>query len=297
MDDQPQWIDVIKKLPTWATGTISLVTALVGFVLFLQGQRQLGIVILAIVGVVALLVASAYVASARTPPLVAGGQGVYRFEKYRSWALIGIGFVLGFVTALLLSEQNRTFVVVAFLGSETPAVTSAQTPAGERVPAPTAVPARAGGPPVGTAAPSPSGTVAVIRSGESACFARFFSDVPADRVKNIEVGTETLLLIGPSQPKDVVVALKFTEFNQPLGAMKFTLFPESSIFKVVSVVDANCQEMEAFSNISGGDKRVLNDGDGLQMRFGDSEYVLQLLFDPGGAGEIWLGYFQSSGTP
>ena len=297
MDDQQQWMDVIKKLPTWATGVISLVTALSGFVLFLQGQRQLGIVILAIVGVVALLIAGAYVAFARTPPLVSGGQGVYRFEKYRPWALIGIDFLLGFVAALLLSEQNRTFVMVAFLGSEAPAVTSAQTPAGERSPAPTVVPARAGAPPVGTAALSSSGTVAVTRSGGSTCFEQFFSDVPADRVKNIEVGTETLPLIGPSQPKDVVVALKFTEFNQPLGAMKFILSPGSSVFKVISVVDANCQEMEAFSNISGGDKRVLNDGDGLQMRFGDSEYVLQLVFDPGGAGEIWLGYFQSSGTP
>lgn len=204
-----------------------------------------------------------------------------------------MGFVLGFVIALLLSKQNRTFVAGAFLGAETAAATPAQTPAGARSSAPADAPARAG-----TATlDSPSGAAVATRSGEGDCFDQFFSDVPADRIKSAEVGSPLTPLIGPSQPKDVIVALKFTEFNRPLGAMKFILFPESNIFKVTSLVDANCQEIEAFSSTSGGDKRVLNDYDGLQMQLEGREYVLQLIYDSSGAGEIDLGYFQSSGAP
>lgn len=300
MDNQQRWIEVIKKLPVWTSGTISLVTALIGFALLLQGERRLGITILAIVGVAALFIAGAYVAFARTPPLVSGGRGVYRFEKYRPWALVGIGFVLGFVTALLLSEQNRTFVLVAFLGSENPAVTAAQAPTSGRSSASANAPAPAGDLPVTTAPSSSSGAVATGSSGESDCFTQFFSDVPADRIKDAEVGAgtnEPQLLIGPAQPKDEIVALKFTEFNRPLGAMKFNLFPESEIFKIISLVDADCQEIETFSSVSGGDKRVLSRDGGLRIQFGGREYILQLIYDSGGAGEIWLGYFQSSGAP
>ena|GEM_PF-1623395 len=291
MNKQQRWIEAIKKLPAWISGAISLVTALIGFSLLLQGERQLGIAILAIVGAAALLVLCAYLAFAKTPPLVAGGKGVYRFARYRPWGLIGMGFVLGFVVALLLSKQNRTFVAGAFLGAETSAAIPVQTPAGARSSAPADAPARAG-----TATlDSPSGAAVTTRPGEGDCFDQFFSDVPADRIKSAEVGTnEPQLLIRAAQPKDVIVALKFTEFNQPLGAMKFILFPENEFFKVISVVDTNCKEIEAFSNTSGGDKRALSSGDGLQVRFGDREYVLQLIYDPGGAGEIWLGYFQPS---
>jgi predicted ABC-type sugar transport system permease subunit len=83
MDDQQRWMGAIKKLPAWISGTISLVTALIGFALLLQGERRLGLAILALVGVAALLIVGVYVAFARTPPLVSGGRGVYRFEKYR----------------------------------------------------------------------------------------------------------------------------------------------------------------------------------------------------------------------
>lgn len=294
MDNQQQWMDVIKRLPAWASGTISLVTALSGLVLLLQGQRQLGMIILAIVGVVALLVSGAYLAFARTPPLVEGGRGVYRFERYRHGALIGIGFVLGFVSALLLSQQNRAFVMVAFFGPETSALTSTPAPAGEANFAPRDTPGGTAARPLSPSVSSPSGSAAATPSGEDVCFEHFFSDVPADRVKDIEVGTGLRPLIGPSQPKDAIVALKFTEFNRPIGATKFSLFPENSIFKIASVIDANCQEIEELSNTSGGDKRVLNDGDSLQVRFGGHDYVLQLIYDPG-ASTIFLGYFQSSG--
>ncbi len=79
--------------------------------------------------------------------------------------------------------------------------------------------------------------------------------------------------------------------------MKFTLFPESEIFKIISLVDANCQEIETFSSDSGGDRRVLGGDGSLRIQLEDREYILQLIYDSSGAGSIWLGHFQSLGAP
>lgn len=92
----------------------------------------------------------------------------------------------------------------------------------------------------------------------------------------------------------VVFSTFFALLTQDEQVRCFENVARHEIFKIISLVDVNCQEIEAFSNLSGGDKRVLSSGDGLQVRFGDREYVLQLIYDPGGAGQIYLGYFQSS---
>lgn len=109
-----QLSDLLKKLSTWITGTISFVTAIISFVLILQGNYQLGITIFGILFFLVLLLLLIYLSSAKTSPLIEGGKGVYRFEKYRPFASTGIGLLLIIACSIFLFKASRSFVVNAF---------------------------------------------------------------------------------------------------------------------------------------------------------------------------------------
>jgi tetratricopeptide (TPR) repeat protein len=81
------WFDIIRKLPGWITGLIAFVTAVVGFIKMWQGDRGLVTIVLLTIGLGSGLIGCAYVAFKRTPPLVAGGQGMWRYPRWRLWAL------------------------------------------------------------------------------------------------------------------------------------------------------------------------------------------------------------------
>ncbi len=114
------------------------------------------------------------------------------------------------------------------------------------------------------------------------CFEQYFHGIPKDRVATLEEGAEDVQLIGPHQSKDEVIAIKFTENNQPIGAIKFYFYSNNNMFKVETVVDSKCQPIEEYSNVArGGDKHVLQNWDSLQIRFGDHTYALRLGYDTG----------------
>ena len=113
------------------------------------------------------------------------------------------------------------------------------------------------------------------------CF-EYFHGIPKDRVTTLEGGAQGVQLIGPHQSKDEAIAIKFTENNQPIGAIKFYFYSNNNMFKVETVVDSKCQIIEDYSNIArGGDKHVLQNWDTLQIRFEDSTYELRLGYDAG----------------
>jgi hypothetical protein len=114
MSNQQQWWDIMKKVPAWVSGAISFVTAIIGFVLLLQGNYHLGVTILGILGIAFFLVACIYLYLAKTPPLVEGGKGAYRFEKYRAWALVGIGLIIIIIVMVLIYRPIREFIAIAF---------------------------------------------------------------------------------------------------------------------------------------------------------------------------------------
>jgi len=139
MGNQRQWADWIPKLPALISGLVSLVAAVISLVLVLRGNYHLGIVVLVTLVVVALLGLCLYLAFARTPPLVPGGRGVYRFEQYRPWAFLGIGLIVGLVSMTLLNPRIRLFLTVAF-GTTTPTATFTPSPTNTPVPTSTSVP-------------------------------------------------------------------------------------------------------------------------------------------------------------
>lgn len=107
MSKRPQWWESLKKAPAWISGAISFVTAVIGFVLLLQGNVSLGVTILSWIAVIFSLGLCLYLIFARTPPLVEGGKGVFRYEKYRLWAISGVGLVLVLVaTAAIIKPDS-----------------------------------------------------------------------------------------------------------------------------------------------------------------------------------------------
>jgi len=166
--------------------------------------------------------------------------------------------------------------------------TSPSTPAtaGTSPPPPTSAASASISAPLAAAAPGiPTAAPSAIVSLTDDCFAQYVSDIAADRVKTIEMGTVDFQVIAPNQPKDGVIGIKFTELNQAVAGMRFFFIPGSNVFKIETVVDAQCQAMENYANASrGGDKRVLQNWESLQMRLGAQTYTVSLGYDSGEIG-------------
>lgn len=88
------WLDLIKKSPGWITGLIAFVSAVVGFIKLWQGDTSLVTTVLLVVGVGGGCLGCAYLAFKRTPPLVEGGKGTWKYHRWRPWALASMFIIL-----------------------------------------------------------------------------------------------------------------------------------------------------------------------------------------------------------
>jgi hypothetical protein len=120
------------------------------------------------------------------------------------------------------------------------------------------------------------------------CLDEFLTDVPIDRVSTVEVGTRVLRLIAPTESMEDIIALKFEDLRTPLGAMKFYAFPENQIFRIVDIVDANCQRVEEYEPSESADKNTLGYYEDLNLNLSGTDYILLLTFD---TSEIYLVHF------
>jgi len=125
-------------------------------------------------------------------------------------------------------------------------------------------------------------------SSSGDCLDEFLVDVPADRVYTVEVGTRVMRLISPTQSMEEIIAIKFEDLRTPLGAMKFYAFPENQIFRIVEIVDANCQKIEEYDPTESPDKNTLGYYEDLNLSLDGTDYILLLYFD---TSEVWLGHF------
>lgn len=255
MGDQQKWIEAARKSPGWVSGGISLATAVIGFVLLLQGNVQLGVTVLGVLLTALLLFGLAYVAFARTTPLIEGGRGVYRFEKYRLWALVGLGLVVGLVIAVLLFRESRLFIVAAITGRD-----RAVEVGGE---------AGSGGLTGGNQGERTDASFA------DECFGAYFSAVGDGRVATLENGATAQVVLDSDQTKEEAAGLYLTDFGRPVGAVTYRVFPESDLFRIESAVDEGCRELGAYAG------RSVPDADDVEMRLAGSDYILSLIHDGG----------------
>lgn len=148
--NQQQWIEWIKKFPDWVKATIGLVTIIIGFVIAFRTDYYLSILVVGTLILVSLLFLFIYLAFTKTPPLVEGGKGVHRYEKYRPIAFVGILIIILIICSLIALRPSRSFVITALAGTATsqptpttiptPTTTPTSTPTTTPTPTPTTTP-------------------------------------------------------------------------------------------------------------------------------------------------------------
>ncbi len=108
-----------QKIPTWITGVISFLSAIIGFFVLIQENYYIGITVLTCTLTVSLLLLGFYIRFAKTPPLIEGGKGVYLYPKYRTMGLfVLISIPMSFLL-LITSKQAQTVMASAIFGTPT----------------------------------------------------------------------------------------------------------------------------------------------------------------------------------
>lgn len=109
------------------------------------------------------------------------------------------------------------------------------------------------------------------------CFEAYFSNVPSGRLRILEEGSRDVVLIGRDQNTEEIIGIKFTDSDQPVGALVFRFVSDGKIFKVVSIVDGSCNKVEEPA-VRGrpGEKWTLQNRDTLHIPFGGHRYDLRL---------------------
>lgn len=106
-------------------------------------------------------------------------------------------------------------------------------------------------------------------------------DVPHERIRSVEEGGE-IIVLGPSQSKGPPFALRLEKEGKPVGAIKMHFFEQSGeLFKVATVVDAQCQPIETFESDKGSDKHTLPNYRDLTIHFKDGTFLLYMSYDVG----------------
>lgn len=72
------------------------------------------------------LIASGYVLIAKTPPLISGGKGVYKYSKFRSIAVVVIMLILVLNVTFIASDFGNNFIENAIFGTPTLSTSTAE---------------------------------------------------------------------------------------------------------------------------------------------------------------------------
>ena len=114
------------------------------------------------------------------------------------------------------------------------------------------------------------------------CPQQGLKDVTSDRIVSVEVGAKDAQILDLDQPKEPPIAIVITDDGKPVGAIKFQFYASNTLFKIKSVIDAQCKSIEDYKNTTrGGDKHVLQNSDTLQVFWGKIFYDVRFEYDTG----------------
>lgn len=203
MNDKQLWLDILKSIPAKVIAIISLITVVIGFFQLLQQDPYLGISISVFIILFALFGLCVYIVFAKTPPLIEGGSGLYRFEKYRHLGFLGIIISPLILVSLFIFEPSQSFMIIALTGTATPTPTEIAT----ATPAPTATNTFT---PVSTATPRFTSTYTPVPTPTETATPRF-------TLTSTPTPTETRT---PS-PNDIVVIFGLPQYSDR-GTLEIT---------------------------------------------------------------------------
>ena len=123
-----------------------------------------------------------------------------------------------------------------------------------------------------TTGPVYTGSAAAANTPGDGCLRTYFAGVTGDRAATVEAGASNLDVISESQPKAGTIGLSLTAGGRPIGAIRFAFFPANRLFKIESVVDARCRQVQDHENLAGGDRNTLQDSGTVRLRLAGGFY-------------------------
>jgi hypothetical protein len=126
--------------------------------------------------------------------------------------------------------------------------------------------------------------ISSLSGGEADCLEQYFTDIDPARQISIEVGDRAhdyVLLSQDSLDQNFIgpFGISLTQNGRMIGALSFRFFTDSYLFKIISVVDSNCQEITEYSNaIRGGDKNAIQNSETLKIQLAEGIFFLNFQF-------------------
>jgi hypothetical protein len=117
-------IEILKNLSGWTKGTITLLTILVSFVILFRENFSLMLILIFVLFSIAGTIAMWYVLIAKTPPLIEGGKGVYKYANFRKGAIGGIIVLAGINILFYASDFGNKTVDQVVRGTPTAIISS-----------------------------------------------------------------------------------------------------------------------------------------------------------------------------
>jgi hypothetical protein len=114
-------------------------------------------------------------------------------------------------------------------------------------------------------------TTAVLK-----CPADLGASLPAERVADVESGAHDQIVIGPALSKTEPFGLRLTDGGETVGAITARFFPASGLFKIQSLVDADCHAAEAVSLAGKGRVDAIANYNDVRIDFAGRSYVLDM---------------------
>ncbi len=118
-------------------------------------------------------------------------------------------------------------------------------------------------------------------SNREGCFGAYFAAIPDDRLASLETGAQDQVVINASQTKAEPFAILLTRDRQVVGGMIVNFFLESELFKLSSVVNAECVVVTTYENDYGDDPKTLGNWTDLELQLSDLRYVFNFDFSSG----------------
>lgn len=131
---------------------------------------------------------------------------------------------------------------------------------------------------------TPAASAPSLSVGDADCLQQYFADIDTSRQISIEVGVTAQDFYLPSQNgsnQNFVgpFGIKLTQNGKMIGAISFLLFTDSNLFKIISVINSQCQSVAEYSNATrGGDRDAIQNYDTLKIQLSEGSFSLSFGF-------------------
>jgi hypothetical protein len=124
-------------------------------------------------------------------------------------------------------------------------------------------------------------------TGALKCPGDLGAGLPPERVANVESGAHDQIVVASAASKTQPFGLRFTDGGDTVGAITARYFPASGVFKIQSLVDADCHAAQAVGLVPGeGRLDAIPNWNNVRIDFLGHSYVLRI----GGASDIRLDF-------